>query len=637
MKDINKLIEITKDLKLNDIEAELIFIQQRLANKNSEIIVPVVGEFSSGKTTLINALTDNKQLETASIATTSVIYEIFFNKDKQKALIYHNNQTIEETSDIAAIKNKALGDVDLIQIFDTSNKIDPQVVIVDTPGLSSNESKHLENLSRYLPKADALIICIDANQQITNTLLDFIRVNQLMNLDLFLVITKSDTKTEKEIESIKQHIMQNINYPLKKIVSVSSLNDDLVGFYDIIKNLQNNRNAIIESVVKQQLMVITKYIKEFISQLISTTNSDQTIGDRLKEENNKLQRLNSFINGIIEDARDEISKTKDKTIHTFKINVNKRLDTIISTRTDNIDTQAYNAVSMVSNLILDSYKSEVQNKILQIGSNKNRKNPGIDLRFLENIEIGQYQMDSLSYNVNLHEAGQEITNNISKGIKVVGTVAAVAAITVATAGIGGAAAGAATTATAAEAGALSGAVTGTAASVGAKVIGKEVAKKAATEVSKATLMTMFSNKGKALWNDLKDDINNVDFEKIKKKGEFLSKHYTEQQQNIETKSDGFLEKVINTIGDSMIGKPQRQRIIEDYIHSTLLSEFTHNLDQISNDICNTIKQLLNAEANNNFEQLNTSIVEMRQLYINDEEKHQELIKKYKNYLTILNN
>ena len=81
MEDINKLIEIANAIKANQIEKELFLIQNRASQKSTELVIPLVGEFSSGKTTLINALTDSKKLETATKPTTATIYVVHFGSD----------------------------------------------------------------------------------------------------------------------------------------------------------------------------------------------------------------------------------------------------------------------------------------------------------------------------------------------------------------------------------------------------------------------------------------------------------------------------------------------------------------------------------------------------------------------------
>lgn len=85
METLDTLFEIANYLGFNGVVKELNLIKSRSLQKNASLIIPLVGEFSSGKTTLINALTDSKKLETATKPTTATIYEVYFGCEKCSA------------------------------------------------------------------------------------------------------------------------------------------------------------------------------------------------------------------------------------------------------------------------------------------------------------------------------------------------------------------------------------------------------------------------------------------------------------------------------------------------------------------------------------------------------------------------
>ena len=90
-----KLLDIAQELHFIDLYHALQNIQQREEQPNCPLVLPLVGEFSSGKTTLLNALMDSKGLETAAQPTTATIYEIFFGSNKCYAeVIDENNRQI---------------------------------------------------------------------------------------------------------------------------------------------------------------------------------------------------------------------------------------------------------------------------------------------------------------------------------------------------------------------------------------------------------------------------------------------------------------------------------------------------------------------------------------------------------------
>lgn len=63
MEHIEFLKEVAQELGQQNILNSLNAIQERASQQNANLLIPLVGEFSSGKTTLLNALTDSKNLK----------------------------------------------------------------------------------------------------------------------------------------------------------------------------------------------------------------------------------------------------------------------------------------------------------------------------------------------------------------------------------------------------------------------------------------------------------------------------------------------------------------------------------------------------------------------------------------------
>ena len=205
MYNIDKLRDIAEYLGLSGIESELKRIELRANQDNANLILPLVGEFSSGKTTLINALTDSKKLETATKPTTATIYEIHFGCSSCCAKIVKDDGTMFEVNDIENLKNDSLADAKVVTVFDTSRQVPSTTILVDTPGLSSPDPKHKQTLVNFLPKADGILLVTDINQQITRSLTDFIETMKLSMKPIFLVLTKSETKSLNDIDAAKKY------------------------------------------------------------------------------------------------------------------------------------------------------------------------------------------------------------------------------------------------------------------------------------------------------------------------------------------------------------------------------------------------------------------------------------------------
>lgn len=123
MEHIEFLKEVAQELGQQNILNSLNAIQERASQQNANLLIPLVGEFSSGKTTLLNALTDSKKLETATKPTTATIYEIHFGCNKCEANVVLSDGQVAHFDDLGELKNDQLSDAQIVTVFDTSTKV----------------------------------------------------------------------------------------------------------------------------------------------------------------------------------------------------------------------------------------------------------------------------------------------------------------------------------------------------------------------------------------------------------------------------------------------------------------------------------------------------------------------------------
>lgn len=313
--DIKKLIEIAEDIGANDLKEAFEDLSVRMSEQNSPMILPLIGEFSSGKTTLINALTDNKKLETAITPTTSVIYQVFFGCEKCHAIILKSDGTTQDIEDIASIKNENMDEVLAVWVYDTATTVPETTVLVDTPGLSSNNLAHGEALVNFLPSADAVILVIDSNQgSITKSLLEFVDTMSLEKKKIFAVVTKNETKTKNEIDAIKKLISERCRLPIQNIASVCAPKGDLAEFYELLKNINNQKSQILYAVNEQRIKNLSKMLSDRIDELLKNTSNGNDLGINIEKQKNELEILKSNISHLIEDSKEKAESIRKKNI-----------------------------------------------------------------------------------------------------------------------------------------------------------------------------------------------------------------------------------------------------------------------------------------------------------------------------------
>ena len=593
MELINNLLETAQYLKLENTVYEIEALKARRESDNQLLVLPVVGEFSSGKTTLINALTNSKKLETASKATTSVIYEIYFGNPQEKGEIIYNDGTLEEVEDLSVIKNDQLDNVQFIHIYDTAQKIANSTVIVDTPGLSSNDTRHLQALNSYLPNADAILLCTDINQQITNSLIEFIKSAKLTERPIYLIVTKTDSKTPNEVEQAIEYIQKNIELPLDNIVCISALNNQLDDFYKLIGDIQQKKNDIIGKKITFELEQIRKNLVSQLEELIKSASSPNEMEKERKSKQRELMRLQDNIDKLARDVRNDVEGLNIETSRQFENAISTRLEAIIAKRDSDIDKQAFNAIKGTADLILSNYKDKVRKALLRLAQNRRGTDDAIDLRSLENTDLSFVQMENLSYTMDLYGAGHEndaMIGNIAKYTVIAGTIVTGAGLL--------ARAGAAAAASAAVKGANAVDVVDTV---------TDVASVASNVKTQRVIKDSFSKK---VTKGIKSLNNGVDtINKVSKS--------VEKASNV---GGGFFPSAVGWVTEQFQGKPQRQRAIRNYLSDTLLPEFKGNMIDISSTIITNIIELLHQEASDKVEGISKNIQELEEL-----EREQKLL------------
>ena len=254
------------------------------------ITAPLVGGFSTGKSSLINAVIGEKLLSTKITPETSVPTEITFGKDTAELI---KNDGTSRTVPLSEFSKDALSadEYSLVRI-NTSNEFFakiPSVKLADMPGFDSGISVHDRAIDDYLPRSLAYIIAVSADEgTLRESILTFLNELKIYDVPVYAVITKSDKTTPEELSATKQHIEDTIKRFLKKevraaVTSSRSKYLDVEGFQKILLELQEQSNNIADSYFTARLKAVCAEIEKYLSGRLS--QSDLSLEDiRLKKE-----------------------------------------------------------------------------------------------------------------------------------------------------------------------------------------------------------------------------------------------------------------------------------------------------------------------------------------------------------------
>lgn len=596
MDNTELLRNIAEYLGLDNIVSELEAIDTRSKQENANIILPLVGEFSSGKTTLINALTDSKKLETATKPTTATIYEVHFGCDSCHAKVLDQKGELHSVQDVAELKNDILADAKVVTVFDTSNRVPATTILVDTPGLSSPDQKHKQTLVSFLPKADGIMLVSDINQQITRSLVDFIETMKLSRRPIYLILSKSDTKSRTEIEAVKKYISDNCQIPLKQIAVVSASTGELEELYSLLNSIQKDKKEILKKVDNQRVKNIIDVLTNHIDELMKASNSDKDLEEAIRRCQYELDKISRNIDRLVDSMSDDIEEEGRILSRKFDDTIFDRLNGLVTGKSNDFDAEAISVINNTATLLLNEYRNSIKTILREKANQQKGSDNEVSLSSLEEFDISTIQMTGLSYNLDLNSMGHEYDGWIKTGVIAVAAAATVAAV----AASGGTAAG------------LTAAATVDVADTVSDVASIVSNQRTVGRIEKAVhLVSNASDK-------------------------YNSFNETNQRIGQQMGSDkGMIDSMVGFVTDKIMSKPQRVRAIRNYIDSSLTPEFKLQLSSASQSLVISIRNSLQNEASTLIGQKTHSLNQLKSEMKEKKEVFENRMKQLREYKTLL--
>lgn len=215
--DCRKYITLTDEEK-----SDLSMWQSECAKSwiQGKVKVAFIGEFSAGKTSIVNRLLQEGdphaiQLPVSSKATTTIPTYISGRKGGGKATyrFYTPDSILKEISEdtFRRVSKEVLEEVggvsSMIKYFVMAyaNKGLERLSILDTPGFSSQDKVDEQRTMEVINECDALFWVVDVNSGTLNTRSIQV-IRQYLHKPLYIIINKVDTKSPSEVKQAEQTI-----------------------------------------------------------------------------------------------------------------------------------------------------------------------------------------------------------------------------------------------------------------------------------------------------------------------------------------------------------------------------------------------------------------------------------------------
>ncbi|WQV90119.1 dynamin family protein [Helicobacter pylori] len=295
---LEQVLEVLKEVEIDKTECSTLLA----SIQKQQLVIPVVGNFSAGKSTLLNRFLGSSVLPTGITPETSLATELHYSANERIEAFSNNDEKAESfelnEQSFEAIKNNATKYSYLkVYLNNEALKDSTPLVFVDMPGFDSPISSHTHAILEYLEKGVHFVILTSVEEgNLTKRM-----VRELKNLlefdkGLSFILSKTNLRTPSQVGEISRYIQDQIQDHLDLTTHL------------IYSNKDNNALLEVADTIDAEKLFSALYLKrlKFLnSQLQNSLKSVMESFDYSKEK--ALEEIQALDLGV-----KDIEKTYEK-------------------------------------------------------------------------------------------------------------------------------------------------------------------------------------------------------------------------------------------------------------------------------------------------------------------------------------
>ena len=308
------------------------------ALKDVELIVPVVGAFSAGKSSLINSFLENSLLSVGITPETALATELRYSQDEYIEAVKSDDSFEKYAINDMKIVSDNAEKYKFIRVYLNNinlKEIQP-LILVDMPGFDSPLDLHNQAIMEYINKGVHYIILTSVEDgNITRSMVRQISDIQEYGRDFSFFLSKVNLRAASEVEEI-----------------IIKVEDQIDEYFDISKKVitvDNNGGESLAKILKEIdpenlfFNLFNKILKNNYYGIIETINTSISAFEKGKKENERaILALKQGLEKLVDKKESMLREAKDKY---SDMNANKIIELIgkdISESVDELITSALN-------------------------------------------------------------------------------------------------------------------------------------------------------------------------------------------------------------------------------------------------------------------------------------------------------
>ncbi len=186
------------------------------------LLVTVMGEFNSGKSTFVNALIGEEVAPMGITPTTATINVLKYGTERKGRVVYHDDEVREVAwNDVPKLlKGLDAAEAKRIRVVEVLYPLEvlQRVNVVDTPGLNSIHPEHEATARQFIAEADAVLWLFTVDQAAKATEGEALGKIKAAGKKILGVVNKIDRCSPEELQRIIDHVRGALGEHLETIV-----------------------------------------------------------------------------------------------------------------------------------------------------------------------------------------------------------------------------------------------------------------------------------------------------------------------------------------------------------------------------------------------------------------------------------
>lgn len=284
--------------------------------RHTELLIPVIGAFSAGKSSLINAFIGEDVLGVGLTPETELATELRYSSDPHLLALRPDGSSERlSVSALSTLKSRA-NEFTHVQLYldNPQLKALPSLVLVDMPGFGSSLANHNKAIAYYLPRGVHFIVVTSVEDgNITQSMLRQLDDLQTYGRDFTFLLNKINLRSGEQVQAVAELIDDQIrsNFVTSRPVITVGL-DGEVRLKEVLTRLQPEQ--ILRQVFEDRLKDLTHSLLSQINLALTSLKKDQAENQlALSELAKGIRQIERKRDEVLEDLRDQqLDRTVDR-------------------------------------------------------------------------------------------------------------------------------------------------------------------------------------------------------------------------------------------------------------------------------------------------------------------------------------